>query len=233
MKNLLSLATLLLFSLNSHATIQLNFSGQLSPSEAGNFSGQLIFDITNPDNDDFYPAEDGSNAARYLSFTNNIAQSLTINGEAFNFQSQQINIDAINDIEIIDDFFASPDSNETLVPGTYDLVAIWTEGLNNLYSDDDGSLLNGSNFYLFALFASDAFDSIELAGPINPDDIFNLPLPTYFLFGAAYASLNGPNFDVAGAVTSGGIAPVPLPGSIWLFTSALAWFGARTYKRFA
>lgn len=234
MKNLSSLVMLLLFSINSHAAIQLNYNGQLNPIESGVFNGQLIFDAAHPDYDEFYPAEDGSNAARYLAYTSNISQSLIVNGQAFNFQSNQINLDAVDDVEIGSGFFSESSLDQSFEPGNYDLVTIWAEGPQNEYNDEDGSLLNGSSFYLYALFAGNTFDSSELAQQINTNDLLNLPFPAYLLLSAANASASGPKFNVTGVVTNGSISlnQVPVPGSAWLFASVLAGFGARSRRRY-
>ena len=208
----------------------MNFSGQLLPAEDGDFTGHLIFDVANPDSSDFYPEEDGSYAALYLSYVNSTAHSLTINGEAFNFQSNQINIDVINDIDIGDGTLVTQ-SLENVAPGSiFDLITIWIEGSANQY-DEDGNLTNGSDFYLTALFASDTFDSSDLSPP-NYAGILNLPVPEQFMLNASSAGVNGPNFNVVGVITGGGISQVPLPGTIWLFASIVGWFGFNNRKRF-
>lgn len=229
MNRILSLF-ILLFSINVDAAIKLNFNGQLLPAEDGNFAGHLIFDVANPDSFDFYPEEDGSYAALYLTYVNNTAHSLTINGQAFNFQSNQINIDVINNIDIGNGALAAPGIEETVSGSIFDLITIWIEGSGNQY-DNDGNLTNGSDFYLTALFAPDAFDSNDLSAPVY-SGIFNLPIPQQFMLSAASAGANGPNFNVLGVITGGNISQVPLPGTVWLFASILTWFGFNNRKRF-
>jgi hypothetical protein len=221
---------ILLFSINLDAAIKLNFSGQLLPAEDGDFTGHLIFDVANPDSSDFYPEEDGSYAALYLSYANNTAHSLTINGQAFNFQSNQINIDVINNIDISGGALATQSLEIASSGSIFDLITIWIEGSENQY-DEDGNLTNGSDFYLTALFAEDTFDSSDLSPP-NYSGILNLPLPEQFMLNASSAGVNGPNLNVLGVITGGNISQIPLPGAVWLFGSIVAWLGFNSRKRF-
>ncbi|WFP49486.1 hypothetical protein PL263_15465 [Methylomonas sp. EFPC3] len=230
MKTLFSLLTLLFFSTGANAVLQFDYHGNFADLAGTSFSGQHTFDPQTPDQVDFFAGPTIDTGELRLLYSQNVTSSLLVNGLPLFSGRDEIVLLADNGREITADQIAALGMTGLVTPGTYDTLMLRIEPSSNIY--DANGLVSGLELAITAFFDASLFDNNDLTNP-NFQDLYNLPNPQYLVF--EFNRKLGDSQDISGVGTISNsditqVSQVPLPGTIWLFGSALAWALSRTRK---
>ncbi len=230
MKTLYSLLTLLLFSTSASAVLQFDYHGNFADLAGTSFSGRHTFDPQTPDQADFFAGPTIDTGELRLLYSQNVTSSLLVNGLPLFSGRDDIVLLADTGREITADQLASLGMTGLVTPGTYDTLMLRIEPASNIY--DANGLVSGLELAITAFFDASLFDNNMLTNP-NFQDLYNLPNPQYMVF--EFNRKLGDSQDISGVGTISNsdisqVSQVPLPGTIWLFGSALAWAISKTRK---